>query len=135
MSKEIKPTPIGELQKVRKKFKDGEVVELPAFDDGQEFSARLKRLSLLEMIKTEVIPNALLAAAQEIYEGKQRADIKKYAQVLDIICGQAMVEPAFEDVADILTDGQKIAIYTYSQHGVAGLEPFRIFSKLKSKKD
>ena len=87
------------------------------------------------MIKTEVIPTALLAAAQEIYEGKQRADIKKYAQVLDIICGQAMVEPAFEDVADILTDGQKIAIYTYSQHGVAGLEPFRIFSKLKSKKD
>lgn len=130
-----KPTSIEDIQKVRKKFKDGEVVELPAFDDGQEFNARLKRLSLLEMIKTEIIPNALLAAAQEIYEGKQRADIKKYAQVLDIICSQAMVEPAFDDVADILTDGQKIAIYTYSQHGVAGLEPFRIFSKLKSKKD
>ena len=34
MSKEIKPTPIGELQKVRKKFKDGEAVELALMTGG-----------------------------------------------------------------------------------------------------
>lgn len=121
-----KVTPIDEIQKVRKRL-SGEVIELPDFDDGQPFNAKLKRLSLLELLKTGVIPNPLTAAAQEIYEGRQRADIKKYAEVLDIICEKALVEPAYEDVSDVLTDTQKVAILAYTQHGVAGLAPFRVF--------
>ena len=130
--KELKPTNFDDLQKVRSEFKDGEVVELPAFDSGQPFVAKLKRLSLLELCKSDVLPNQLLGAVQELYEGKQRADLKKYAQTLDIICEQVLVDPKWEDIKDILTDTQKVAIFTYSQHGVAGLLPFRSFIEFQT---
>jgi hypothetical protein len=119
-----------ELQKIRKQS-SGEIVELPAFDSGQPFAAKLKRMSLLAFCKSGIIPNQLLAAVQEIYEGRQRGDIKKYAEVLDIICGEVMIEPTFEDVKDIITDTQKTAILTYAQHGVAGLLPFRALTEFQ----
>jgi hypothetical protein len=133
--KELKPTNFDDLQKVRSEFKDGEVVELPAFDSGQPFVAKLKRLSLLELCKSDVLPNQLLGSVQELYEGKQRADLKKYAQTLDIICEQVLVDPKWEDIKDILTDTQKVAIFTYSQHGVAGLLPFRSFTEFQTTDD
>jgi len=131
-NKELKPTNIDDLQKVRKMFKEGEVVELSAFESGKPFSAKLKRLSLLELCKSDVLPNTLLGAVQEIYEGKQRADIKKYAQILDIVCEQVLLEPKWEDVKDIITDTQKVAILTYAQHGVAGLLPFRALTEFQT---
>ena len=133
--KELKPTNSNDLQKVRKLFKEGEVVELPAFESGEPFVARLKRLSLLELCKSDVLPNQLLGAVQEIYEGKQRSDLKKYAQVLDVICEQVLVEPKWEDIKDIITDTQKVAIFTYSQHGVAGLLPFRALTEFQAPDD
>lgn len=139
----LKVTSFDDLQKVRQDFKEGKIVELPAFDieysfkkDNQKidkpvitnkkpFFARLKRLSMLGLCKSEQLPNTLLAAAQEIYEGRQRGDIKKYSEVLDIIASIVMVEPTFEEVKDILTDAQKVGISTYAQSGVMGLLPFR----------
>jgi hypothetical protein len=126
----MKVTSTDELQKVRNAF-SGEVVELPPFGDGQRFIAKLKRISLLELAKSGIIPNPLLGAVQEIYEGRQRADIKKYAEVLDIVCSKALIEPAYDTVKDILIDAQKVAILAYSQHGVAGLLPFRALAELQ----
>jgi len=126
----MKVTSTDELQKVRNAF-SGEVVELPLFGDGQRFIAKLKRISLLELAKSGIIPNPLLGAVQEIYEGRQRADIKKYAEVLDIVCSKALIEPAYDTVKDILIDAQKVAILAYSQHGVAGLLPFRALAELQ----
>jgi hypothetical protein len=126
-----KITSATELAKVKKAF-EGEVVELPAFDDGTPFNVKLKRASLLGLAKKGAIPNQLLGAVQEIYEGRQRADIKKYAEVLDIVCAECMVEPAFDDVKDLITDTQQVAILAYAQHGVAGLKPFRAFSKFST---
>lgn len=123
--KELKVTNFDEFQKVRNGFKDGEIVELPAFDTGEPFTAKLKRLSLLELAKSEILPNQLLGALQEVYEGKQRADIKKYAQLMDIICEQVLISPKFEEIKDIIIDTQKVAILSYAQHGVSGLATFR----------
>ena len=127
-----KITSLEEIAKVKKSF-EGEIVELPAFDDGTEFRAKLKRISLLGLCKNGIIPNPLLAAAQEIYEGRQRADIKKYAEVIDVVCEQVLVEPTFEAIKDVLTDTQKVAIMTYAQHGVAGLLPFRMLTDTSKK--
>jgi hypothetical protein len=135
MNEELKVTNTDDLQKVRKLFVEGEVIELPAFESGEPFVARLKRLSLLELCKSDVLPNQLLGAVQEMYEGKQRSDLKKYAQTLDIICAQVLIEPAWEAVKDIITDTQKVAIFTYSQHGVAGLIPFRKLIEFQADND
>jgi len=113
-----------------KKFNDGEVVELPAFDDNTPFVARLKRLSLLALCKAGAIPNQLLGAAQEIFEGRQKSNIKNYADVLDVIISQALIEPAYDDVKDVLTDMQRMAIFAYTQGGVKALIPFREIEKL-----
>jgi len=113
-----------------KKFNDGEVVELPAFDDNTPFVARLKRLSLLALCKAGAIPNQLLGAAQEIFEGRQKSNIKNYADVLDVIISQALIEPAYDDVKDLLTDMQRIAIFSYTQNCIKGLLPFREIERI-----
>ena len=94
-----------------KKLKDGEIVELPKFDDGTPFVAKLRRPSLLYLCKSGAIPNELLAAAQEIFEGKQKGNIKNYANVLDKVLEVALVEPKYEEVAELLTDVQRLAIF------------------------
>ena len=124
----LKVTSFDDLQKVRKDFKEGEIVELPEFDTGKPFVAKLKRVALLDLINNEILPNTLLGAVQEIYEGKQRADIKKYSEVLNIVASLSLIEPEYEGVKDILTDTQKVAILSYATHGISGLLPFRAFS-------
>lgn len=123
--KNLKITSFDDLQKVRKDFKEGEIVELPDFDTGKPFTAKLKRVALLDLVNSEILPNTLLGAVQEIYEGKQRADIKKYSEVLNIIAGIALLEPEYEGIKDILTDTQKVAILSFATHGISGLLPFR----------
>ena len=113
-----------------KKIKDGEVVELPKFDDGTPFIAKLRRPSLLYLCKSGAIPNELLAAAQEIFEGRQKGNIKNYADVLDKVLEVALVEPKYEEVAELLTDFQRLAIFSYTQNGVMGLQPFRKIEEL-----
>jgi len=113
-----------------KKIKDGEVVELPKFDDGTPFIAKLRRPSLLYLCKSGAIPNELLAAAQEIFEGRQKGNIKNYADVLDKVLEVALVEPKYEEVAELLTDVQRLAIFSYTQNGVMGLQPFRKIEEL-----
>ena len=112
------------------KLKEGEVVELPAFDDDTPFTAKLKRPSLLALCKAGAIPNQLLGAAQEIFEGRQKSNIKNYADVLDVIISQALIEPAYDDVKDLLTDMQRIAIFSYTQNGIKGLLPFREIERI-----
>ena len=113
-----------------KKIQEGEVVELPFFDDDTPFNARLKRPSLLTLCKTGVIPNSLLAAAQKIFEGEKKGNVKDYGEVLHTVAYVALQEPGYEDVKDILTDEQLTAIFNYTQFGVAALMPFR---KLREK--
>jgi len=113
-----------------KKLKDGEIIELPKFDDGTPFVAKLRRPSLLYLCKSGAIPNELLAAAQEIFEGRQKGNIKNYADVLDKVLEVALVEPKYEEVAELLTDVQRLAIFSYTQNGVMGLQPFRKIEEL-----
>jgi len=119
-----------------KKLKEGEVVELPYFDDNTPFTARLKRPSLLTLCKAGTIPNNLLATAQKIFEGEKKGNVKDYGEVLHIVVSVALIEPKYDDVSELLTDEQLTAIFNYTQFGIAALEPFRKLRKkyLESKK-
>ena len=50
-----------------KQYSNGTLVELPCFAEGQPFVARLKRPSLLGMVKQGKIPNTLLVRADELF--------------------------------------------------------------------
>ncbi len=108
------------------KAKDGEVIELPDFDENTPFVARVKRPSLMELCKNGTIPNPLLGVAQKVFEGSiDKATIKEYGEVMRKVVEIALVDPKYSEVKDMLTDDQIVIIFDYTQKGVVALLPFR----------
>ena len=114
-------------------YAQGQVVELPSFGEGQPFVARLRRPSLMVLIKSGKIPNALLATANTLFAGGT-VDVKKgetfsdVVGVLDVICEASFLEPTWEQIQETgvqLTDEQYMAVFNYSQKGVQALDSFR----------
>jgi len=117
-------------------FAKGEVVELPPFVEGQSFIARVRRPSLLTLVKDGRIPNTLLKAANDLFmRGGIPADklndesgFKDTCDIFNLIAEASLVEPTYQDITEAglsLTDQQLVAIFNYSQMGVKALEPFR----------
>lgn len=131
VKEELKVTSIEQL----KQDASGELVELPKFKNNSEFVARLRRPSLLKLVRSGKIPNTLLTKTNELFiesgKGFDTDDTKlldELFEVLEIIAGETFVEPKYEDIvnADIeLTDEQLMFLFTYSQQGVQDLESFR----------
>ena len=111
--------------------KNGEVIDLPDFDEKTPFVARVKRPSLMELCAKDIIPNGLLAEAQQLFEGDlQKGNLLKYNEIMRKVAEVALIEPKYSDVADILTDEQLVCIFDYTQKGVMALYPFRKIKEL-----
>ncbi|MHB8276355.1 MAG: hypothetical protein ACYDIA_01710 [Candidatus Humimicrobiaceae bacterium] len=110
----------------------GEIVELPPFNSGKPFNAKLKSPSILTLCATGVIPNELLQEAMDIYEGKdmQPGHIKQYGEVMIAVAKATLIEPEYESIKDYLNSRQLISIYNYAQAGVRALIPFSQIEKL-----
>ncbi|APH17195.1 hypothetical protein NPD5_2897 [Clostridium sporogenes] len=125
---ELKVTNIEDL----KKLSQGEVIQLPQFRQGRPFNARVKRVSLLNLVRKGVVPNKLLSAAEELFYGKQSSkenvDLAQMTNVMYIMAENALVEPSIEDLKSVgleLTDEQIVALFNYTQEGVSELDSFR----------
>lgn len=113
----------------------GAIVELPPFADGQPFVARLRRPSMLVLIKNGKIPNELLGTANELFMGagaskKVEGEDKLSAMldILDIMAEACFVEPTFQEIKEAgvqFTDDQYMFLFSYSQQGVRALNSFR----------
>lgn len=113
----------------------GELVELPPFTQGSKFIARMKRPSMMKLIKNEKIPNNLLRAANSLFTGKtdEEAEVddeflKDLLSVIDVLADAAFVEPSWGDMKANnieLTDEQYMFIFNYTQRGVSELDSFR----------
>ena len=121
-----------------KKYSQGTIVKLPSFAEGQPFVARLKRPSMLSLVKAGKIPNALLNTANELFTGKKKEEdltedensqmLSKMFELFDIICEASFVEPTYKEIKEsgiTLSDDQYMFIFNYSQQGVKALESFR----------
>lgn len=115
------------------KQSQGEVVELPGFTSEPVF-VKLKRPSLLGLVKQGKIPNALLTRTNELFSNDVGIDptddnmMGELSEVLELIAGESFVEPTYQKIKDAgveLTDEQLMAVFNYSQKGVKGLESFR----------
>lgn len=130
MEKELKVTPIAQLIK----YKDGQIVELPEFGEGQPFVARLRRPSLMGLVKSGRIPNSLMKQATSLFSKGSNSlndrngnTITDMLEIMDIVVEEAMVEPKYSELKenDInLSDDQIMAIFTYTQQGVDYLKRF-----------
>ncbi len=125
---ELNITNIEDLKKVAQ----GEVIQLPQFSQGIPFNARVKRVSLLNLVRKGVVPNKLLSAAEELFYGKQSSkenvDLAQMTDVMYIMAENALVEPSIEDLKSVgleLTDEQIVALFNYTQEGVSELDSFR----------
>lgn len=131
MMKPLSVTSISDL----KRQTSGELVELPGFIEGEKFIARMRRPSLLAMVKKGKIPNTLLNEATELFSngtstvGKNNNNtLQDMLQVVEIICEASLIEPSWSEIQANnieLTDEQLMAIFSYSQRGVVGLSQFR----------
>jgi hypothetical protein len=114
-------------------------VSIVGFDAEEPIVIKLKTLSLLGLVSSGKIPNLLLSTALTMFEGtdsKKKKDtpddgteMTDMGKLIDIICENSMVEPKFEEIADIITDAQKMEIFYYTQGGVKALESFRTEQK------
>lgn len=127
--KEMVPTSVEQL----KEYKNGQLVELPPFAEGQEFCARLRRPSMMVLIRSGKIPNSLLGKAEQLFNGGAAAyeggenPISEVLDILDIICDAMFLQPTFKEIKATgitLTDDQYTFLFNYAQTGVKALEPF-----------
>jgi hypothetical protein len=129
-TKVMKVTTIEQL----KEYSKGTIVELPKFADGQPFYARLKRPSLMNMVKCGKIPNSLLVRANELFVSDGGFDVDdegmltQMFDILDVIADSTFCEPTYKEIKDAgieLTDEQLIFLFNYSQKGIDSLGSFR----------
>lgn len=117
-------------------YKGGQIVELPPFAEGQPFVARMRRPSMLALVKSGKISNELLSSANTLFTSggsgmNDLADeqlLSKMFDVINTIVDASLLEPTYSDLkgANIeLTDNQLLFIFNYSQVGVKALETFR----------
>lgn len=128
---EYKVTSIDEL----KLMSGGEIVELPAFIQGQSFYAKLRRPSMLKLVKAGQIPNSLLRTANMLFSGGVEKELdqddefmKDMFDLIDVLAEAVFVEPSWSELKNAgieLTDEQYMFIFNYTQEGVKALEPFR----------
>lgn len=114
-------------------FSKGQIVALPPFAEGQKFIARLKRPSMLSLIKSGKIPNSLMSKAQELFEGSQKYSMKNdenslndIFDILEIMADASFANPTYKEIKDagiVLTDEQLLFIFNYSQEGVKAITP------------
>lgn len=124
-------TSIEELVKSTK----GEIVELPRFSNSTPFYARLKRPSLMNLVKKGKIPNQLLTSANSLFTkgagGLNTMDkdmLDNLFTVMELICEESFVEPSYTQLREAgieLTDEQMLFVFSYAQNGVQELNSFR----------
>ena len=127
--KQLEVTSLQELSSYAK----GALVELPPFADGQPFVARIKRPSMLVLMKKGKIPNQLLQTASGLFGGKginyeDEESLNQMFDLLDIMAEACFVEPKLSELKELeidLTDDQYMFIFNYSQQGVKALDSFR----------
>lgn len=116
----------------------GELVDLPGFNSDERMTVRLRRPSMLQMIKAGKIPNDLLVDANRLFtkgtSGVAESavinnpdSLRDMMQLLETICESAFVEPTYQEIKGAgieLTDSQMLAVFEYTQNGVGNLKSF-----------
>lgn len=116
-------------------YSRGVVVRFPDFAEGQPFVARVRRPSMLVLAKSGKIPNALLAAAGDLFsKGGAGLDTDNASMlgdvygIVEVICQATLIQPTMAEIEASgmeLSDDQLMAIFNYTQTGIEALKSFR----------
>ncbi len=132
-------TSLEELKQIAQKV-NGEIIEIPGFDDMSVLNVKVKRVSLTDLVQCDVLPNILLLEVQKILDKKQKGHemkgkeyeraVKNLEQFTEIVYKQALIEPSVDDFKSVgleLNKVQKSMIAEYAIGDTSRLERFRAF--------
>lgn len=85
------------------KASEGTLIELPSFSEGTPFVAKLRRPSMLALVKAGKIPNALLLTANKLFssgtiDSEDSGAMENLFKILDALCDACFVEPSYQDI-------------------------------------
>lgn len=111
------------------------IIPIPGFDAGETFEIKVKKLSIVGLMSSGKIPNSLMQVVKDAFAGIKSAGAEAdesaimdkagdIGKLLDIVCAEAMLEPRFEDIKDVMNDAQKLAVFQFTQGGVEKARSF-----------
>ena len=114
------------------------IIEIPGFEKNEVFEIKVRKLSIVGLMSSGKIPNSLMKVVKDAFAGikssaKNGEDENTEAimdragdigKLMDIVCREAMLEPTFEEVEDVMNDAQKLAVFQFTQGGVEAVQPF-----------
>ncbi len=103
-------------------------IDIPGFTNGEILKIKVQKPRILALAAQGKIPNALMGVAQQMARGKavpEQADITQIAQMMELFCQVCMVEPTYDELKDIITDDQLLAIFSWATGDVQQLSTFR----------
>lgn len=114
------------------------LIDIPGFMPGETITVRVKPISMVELVKSGKIPNALLKEATQLFSDNKSGmsdqsmieilggeSGSKLLEIIDTVAEAALVEPSYSEVKDMITDDQKMAIFNFTQGEVKDLKSFR----------
>ena len=111
------------------------IIPIPGFDAGETFEIKVKKLSIVGLMSSGKIPNSLMQVVKDAFAGIKSAGAEAdesaimdkagdIGKLLDIVCREAMLEPQFDDIKDVMNDAQKLAVFQFTQGGVEEAKSF-----------
>ena len=112
------------------------IIPIPGFDEGETFEIKVKKLSIVGLMSSGKIPNSLMQVVKDAFAGitstaaENNVDASvmdragEIGKLLDIVCAEAMLEPKFDDIKDVMNDAQKLAVFQFTQGGVEQVKTF-----------
>ena len=121
---------VSTIANIKKAATATRILKLEGWDEETPFVCKVRRSSLRIAIISGKIPNALMGAAQALYEGsasKARGTIQEKIRVMHLIIEDALIEPKYSELEEAgitLTENQASAIFNYAQRGIKAATPF-----------
>lgn len=108
------------------------ILAIPSFDNAGTINVKVQRPRLLDMARQGKIPNHLLGIANQMLVGKKNADkmndkesLEQIAGMMELYARACLVEPAYEEFKELITDEQGDAIFAFAMGEVSKLDSFR----------
>ena len=123
-----------------KAVKQTEIVDLGKFEDGTKLIAEVRMPDMMELVRSNKIPNELLAEAVKLFNGKTFNTMKQIEEdnnvnafkqlgdLLEVLTESCLVNPSYNDIKTIgliMPMDIKMNILMYAQGGLQALKGFR----------
>lgn len=104
-------------------------IEIPDFEGTGTIKVRVQKPRLMAMASQGKIPNHLLGIVNAMMfpskKEKKEPNIEEIGKIYELYCRACLVEPSYEEIKDIITDDQMMAIFDWAMGDVKKLENFR----------